>query len=534
MLKRSKTFTGCWTCRSRHVKCDENKPSCHRCRTAGITCEGYSHRFIWIAENGIEDPDNAGSTTSHRKTKRRTGLTVYPTSHQLRLPSATIAVWLSELEGVVPSHRCSRVRGPFCVFSTADHYALETVHEQRHDGLVNKHYGAPTFALATHPMPRRYRALMHHWATSLSGDIVAADGSDNMPRTVWTPIALTALQCNAPVSADYDACACLLHSICATAAHHLGILHQNDQRGPYATLALQHNQLALRHLRRYLSKRANVAPVSLTLMAILGCLVADTISGRVRGWRSHLWAGLQILQSAAPSSFSSCSHLPRLLLVFLSIVAVCGWALPSEMQTTLLSRVPPNESYLKERHGISHETLRLLLWANRIKPSQGQAQRLQQRDALDSRLTQLQSLPSELCSSAVAATKADLMSSAFHFATVIFAMRRLGFSSASDQIQAVANSAMDCLDAVEVSAGKGSMMIWPIMVTAAESCGNPVLQHRLSRILLKKQKVGFGHISKLVQLAKANLEGQGAVSQYFARGFLCSELLGSVYDVPPI
>lgn len=38
---KPKVRTGCVTCKIRHVKCDELKPSCQRCMTAGITCEGY-------------------------------------------------------------------------------------------------------------------------------------------------------------------------------------------------------------------------------------------------------------------------------------------------------------------------------------------------------------------------------------------------------------------------------------------------------------------------------------------------------------
>ncbi|OAL51563.1 hypothetical protein IQ07DRAFT_384903 [Pyrenochaeta sp. DS3sAY3a] len=33
--------TGCKTCRKRHIKCDEAKPSCLKCAQAGWTCDGY-------------------------------------------------------------------------------------------------------------------------------------------------------------------------------------------------------------------------------------------------------------------------------------------------------------------------------------------------------------------------------------------------------------------------------------------------------------------------------------------------------------
>ncbi|KAF2666084.1 hypothetical protein BT63DRAFT_49150 [Microthyrium microscopicum] len=38
----SKVRSGCITCKSRRVKCDEEKPSCRRCIKAGRQCEGYS------------------------------------------------------------------------------------------------------------------------------------------------------------------------------------------------------------------------------------------------------------------------------------------------------------------------------------------------------------------------------------------------------------------------------------------------------------------------------------------------------------
>jgi hypothetical protein len=38
---RPKVRTGCATCKQRHVKCDERKPTCERCERAGTKCDGY-------------------------------------------------------------------------------------------------------------------------------------------------------------------------------------------------------------------------------------------------------------------------------------------------------------------------------------------------------------------------------------------------------------------------------------------------------------------------------------------------------------
>ncbi|KAG5757479.1 hypothetical protein H9Q72_014381 [Fusarium xylarioides] len=46
---RTKSFSGCWTCRAKHVKCDEAKPECNRCQKAGIECEGYGVRISWAS-----------------------------------------------------------------------------------------------------------------------------------------------------------------------------------------------------------------------------------------------------------------------------------------------------------------------------------------------------------------------------------------------------------------------------------------------------------------------------------------------------
>ncbi|KAH6954493.1 hypothetical protein DER45DRAFT_570549 [Fusarium avenaceum] len=37
-----KVKTGCLNCRVRRVKCDEDKPSCHRCTSTGRKCDGYA------------------------------------------------------------------------------------------------------------------------------------------------------------------------------------------------------------------------------------------------------------------------------------------------------------------------------------------------------------------------------------------------------------------------------------------------------------------------------------------------------------
>ncbi|KAL2869215.1 Zn(II)2Cys6 transcription factor [Aspergillus lucknowensis] len=54
---KSLSYTGCWTCRKRRIKCDERPGACRTCERAKLTCAGYDVRLIW----------GAGPNTSRRR-----------------------------------------------------------------------------------------------------------------------------------------------------------------------------------------------------------------------------------------------------------------------------------------------------------------------------------------------------------------------------------------------------------------------------------------------------------------------------------
>ncbi|ODV83425.1 hypothetical protein CANARDRAFT_181313, partial [[Candida] arabinofermentans NRRL YB-2248] len=45
--KRTKSFTGCYTCRRRKIACDLQRPSCKKCQKSGFVCEGYEVKLRW-------------------------------------------------------------------------------------------------------------------------------------------------------------------------------------------------------------------------------------------------------------------------------------------------------------------------------------------------------------------------------------------------------------------------------------------------------------------------------------------------------
>ncbi|SMN22010.1 similar to Saccharomyces cerevisiae YML099C ARG81 Zinc-finger transcription factor of the Zn(2)-Cys(6) binuclear cluster domain type [Maudiozyma saulgeensis] len=83
--KRAKTFTGCWTCRARKVKCDLRRPNCTRCVKSGLECGGYDIKLRWsnlvqFDEYGVQinsnsradsnNSDNSNSPMSSDKPRR--------------------------------------------------------------------------------------------------------------------------------------------------------------------------------------------------------------------------------------------------------------------------------------------------------------------------------------------------------------------------------------------------------------------------------------------------------------------------------
>ncbi|CAH0020799.1 unnamed protein product [Clonostachys rhizophaga] len=46
--RNRKTFSGCWSCRERKIKCDEAKPTCRQCMKSHLECKGYGLRLQWI------------------------------------------------------------------------------------------------------------------------------------------------------------------------------------------------------------------------------------------------------------------------------------------------------------------------------------------------------------------------------------------------------------------------------------------------------------------------------------------------------
>lgn len=56
-MSKGRNFEGCWTCRSRKIKCDTGKPKCKRCVKAGLECEGYGIKLSFYQVLTVQEEE---------------------------------------------------------------------------------------------------------------------------------------------------------------------------------------------------------------------------------------------------------------------------------------------------------------------------------------------------------------------------------------------------------------------------------------------------------------------------------------------
>ncbi|WAO95520.1 Zn(2)-C6 fungal-type domain-containing protein [Fusarium falciforme] len=86
---RAMTFTGCWTCKRRKVRCDLRPTACRNCEKRGIVCEGYGIRLQWVS-------DSLGQAESRTGLQGRRSLRLDQTCNLYE--SATIDNFLSAVD----------------------------------------------------------------------------------------------------------------------------------------------------------------------------------------------------------------------------------------------------------------------------------------------------------------------------------------------------------------------------------------------------------------------------------------------------
>ncbi|KAL6812219.1 fungal-specific transcription factor domain-containing protein [Trichoderma camerunense] len=284
-----RTFSACWTCRRRRVRCDGVVPGCTPCRKHSVACEGYSVELVWV------DP----STGKYPPLSRRSldsahtwdGWPILDDEQLERLIDGDIdgsGTQIGQLEA-----------NPFTVFETSNNHTspknspYEDLEELINLGNEIRDVTDSIAALpkksqiprSISPIPNTFRsnsddaAVFYHYMTWVAPLMVPVDDADNPWKSVYPS---TALQDTSPAS-----CA-LYHAILAQAAFNLANLYgDTNDDGPKKTAqGLEHYGASLHKLYQCLGSSTEEEYDA--CMATLYTLVITGAYARQRlPWRDH-------------------------------------------------------------------------------------------------------------------------------------------------------------------------------------------------------------------------------------------------------
>ncbi|KAJ5513711.1 hypothetical protein N7463_003263 [Penicillium fimorum] len=563
---RTKTFTGCWTCRDRRVKCDEERPHCRRCQQNGWICKGYDLRLGWSQIPGGR---------SHRRKLRSPAPDM---NHGLS--SAAVTALLIELDGC-SGDGSAQQRGPFSVFSafprseTQDASCVnlpnsEYAHHNSSD-LINSPVGdrdgeaspRPTWGTlssatarspseiqeeaCTAPSKPNYRAddisinriahvihhkspknrlsepsdygrlvsnirsngtvlwdsmspltlpraeieLVHYWVVFLSGNMLLIDTPDNPCRTVFLPLALKGLDAS-PTEPNIHLS--IFHAICASSAFSLSHF-RHDSR--YHSIAVHHDQLALRHLRGSLQQTNCLDEPALA--AVLACITAEGMSGRRSRWRAHVAGCLGLLENEVHGDWIQSPTAARMIQSYLALSSLCSLPVPKRLMS-LLNGPSDSSHYLEQSHGITAPLVQFLAQITTIIESRTQLP-IEELDRLELQL--YLNFPSPCNPDAPGATIVQHALTSFYYATIVYFRRTLRGATLGE-VQDLVEKAIHELESVDALTREkgGHSYNWASFVIAAD-CDRPDLQDRMLAFFGRKSRHGIQNINVLSETVQA-------------------------------
>ncbi|KAJ5835405.1 hypothetical protein N7447_001431 [Penicillium robsamsonii] len=584
---RTKTFTGCWTCRDRRVKCDEERPHCRRCQQNGWTCKGYDLRLGWSRIPG---------GCSHRRKLRSPAPDM---DHGLS--SAAVTALLIELDGC-SGDGSAQQRGPFSVFSAfsrsetqdagridlsnpEDALPIQHLEDTHHNSsdLINSpvgdrdgdlasprptwdrlssttarspseiqeesctalpklnhrvddisinrithvihhkspknrlsepsDYGRPVSNIRSNEsvlwnsmspltLPRAEIELVHYWVVFLSGNMLLIDTPDNPCRTVFLPLALKGLDAS-PTEPNIHLS--IFHAICASSAFSLSHF-RHDAR--YHSIAVHHDQLALRHLRGSL-QRANCLDEP-SLAAVLTCITAEGMSGRRSRWRAHVAGCLCLLENELHGDWIQSPTAARMIQSYLALSSLCSLPVPERLMS-LLNGPSDSHHYLEQSHGITVPLVQLLAQITTLVEFQTQLP-IEELDRLELQL--YLNFPSPCNPDAPGSIIVQHALTSFYYATIIYFRRTLRGTRLSE-VQDLVEKAIHELESVDALTREkgGHSYNWAGFVIAAE-CERPDLQDRMLAFFGRKSRHGIQNINVLSEIVQALWDRRAAAGSH--------------------
>ncbi|KAK8100074.1 fungal-specific transcription factor domain-containing protein [Apiospora kogelbergensis] len=550
---RTKQFTGCWTCRRRRVKCDERS----------LPWEAATADIIGLSESEIEETLSTidGWTPEDSPGLGRLGFSVFSAAlpqgsiekepsiqtFETDSPNITLCgdqdnetgsstdktVQLNEHEKrPVPSDTADAEESfgqqPF----HAVHFGWATRLEAGHTKEVSQPPGGSPIIeqqcdqstqcrQQTVPrhldelfMPKNQKRLIHHWVTFTSRKLVLLDEPHNPCRTLMLPMALAGLMSR---STESNSNVGIFHALCACAAYNLYELRGGgDADDEDLSLALAHDQQAIRHLRQNLARADEHRDASFA-MAIMACIAVEAVSGTTRRWRTHVSGGLAYLARLHSRGDIDEAMLAPFRRHMVLMAILCDFSVADDLKAFLnvedgegQKQQQPAESleYSFPYYGVSRTFLKMHDGMNvlaAVDPSlSGEDETNRRLDAFELQLYLGFPSPSEYQggggNNELHATVIQHVSTSYYYAGLVYFQRSIRRNPVAS-VQALVELGVAELEAIDrVGKGElGCMMLWPVLVLGAE-CNEPTVQQRLRAWFRGQKKLGFRNLVVLEDL----------------------------------
>jgi hypothetical protein len=544
-VKHSKSFSGCWTCRSRRVKCSEEQPECTRCLKGRFSCRGYGIKLSWVDPTTQEREQNVrrviGNPTAYDETSAFMRINVEECLEAIdagsfsnrRVTSGPFSVFPAGIESNIELNKAETAAESLYVPERGDHmnvkswYAsndetIETVYSPSVTGYATSRsvqtaspssqwYSSPTFQrrhLDLLPRPAEQRALIHHWTNFICWHLVPVDRHDNPFRTVFTPMAMMGL--TAP-SATSNASIALFHAICATAAYSRGQLLGDE--GNAVVLADKHYHLAITHLRQSLTgldAGEEVANQRSSILATITTFSAmDMITGRSGEWRTHLQGAASWLSTMNSDTWHKDRSSSAVYQGYLAVAALCNIDLPTSVDLATESATDGGQQeYLLDRFfGLTKPILTNILRMNAlIKDALISGAEIQAKVLDDFEQDLYAQDPQYLDLGDVNESTRQMTihhADVFYYASLVHFFRSLRRLPPEDmRIQSLVGQAIERLEGFEAMGGDsiGCTLVWPPFIVACES-NNIEMQARLLNWYVVKRRHGFMNLEKSKDIA---------------------------------
>ncbi|KAH8675351.1 fungal-specific transcription factor domain-containing protein [Xylariales sp. PMI_506] len=275
--RRNRTFTGCWKCRERKVKCDEGRPGCLACKRLGLQCAGYTPKLVWVRGN-----EQIQSADGRRMLNCKATWAGYDT-----LSSDLLDILITRHDEVSDPRQPGGLAYP-----EASHYNPFTVFLAAVPRQLEPHAGydcldlIPGQLLDFPDFSQTDRFLFHHYVTQVAAIMMPYSHPRNPWKFHYPAAALHQISLNQGA---------LYSAMLSQAAFNVAHLRGGSDGSEMTSVGARHYSSAVQNLIQQIGRQGE-ADFAAMITSTLTLMFAEIYAGESQKWRHHLagaWALLE-------------------------------------------------------------------------------------------------------------------------------------------------------------------------------------------------------------------------------------------------